>query len=240
MSSRDAVASQFMSISGASVTVANDYLKRTGYHLDRALDLYFSSAPAAGGKSRATLEKFFREICPPGESAIEGDSLMGLIENCGSDPCDLVWLAIAYHCNAKKAACFTLDEWIQGMRALELTSLASLKKALPELRKRVTARGEEARNIYRFSFIYSLDEAVRNLKVEDALMLWDLLLKPLNWPLYDRWIAFISSKVSVVTKDNWNLIYELATTVKADLSNFDAAGAWPVMIDDFVELVKST
>ena len=219
--------------------MANEFLKKTGYSLERALDRYFNSnASAASTKTRQSLDKFFREICRPGESTIEGDSLMALIENCGSDPSDLVWLAIAYHCKAKKAACFTLDEWIHGMRALNLTSLAGLKKALTEIRTRSFAGGEETRNIYRFAFTYSLDEGVRNLRLEDALMLWDLLLKPLNWPLYEAWVKFVTGKVSVtvVTRDTWNLIYELATTVKADLSDFDASGAWPVMIDEFVEV----
>ena len=238
MSSRDAVASQFVGVTGESVSVASDFLKRTGYNLERALDAYYNS-PASATKSKSVLQKFFREVSK-GASVLAGETLIDLISGCDSEPTDPVWLAVAQHCGAKEAGSFALEEWIQGMRSLNISSLADLKKALPELRKRATGVGQDARNVYRFAFTYTLDPGVRNLKLEYALALWELLLQPLQWPLYSRWIDFISSRGGVVTKDTWNLVYELATTVKSDLSDFDSAGAWPVTIDDFVDAVKAS
>ena len=238
MSSKDAMASQFVARTGASVASASEYLKKTGYYLERAIDLYYNN-PANANKSKVVLEKFFREVAK-GEATLYGDNLIDLITGCNSDPSDPVWLAVAQVCGAKEAGSFTLDEWAHGMRALSVSNLAELKKALPDLRKRATGRGQDARNVYRFAFTYTLDPGVRNLKLEDALALWELLLEPLAWPLYGRWVAFISNRGAVVTKDTWNLVFELATTVRPDLSDFDPSGAWPVTIDEFVEAVKTT
>ena len=64
---------------------------------------------------------------------------------------------------------------------------------------------------------------------------WKLLMRE-HFPLLDAWISFVERRCkNIVLKDTWIMLYDLATQVKPDLSNYDINDAWPVLIDEFVE-----
>uniref|UniRef100_A0A8C5ADW8 DCN1-like protein n=1 Tax=Gadus morhua TaxID=8049 RepID=A0A8C5ADW8_GADMO len=46
------------------------------------------------------------------------------------------------------------------------------------------------------------------------------------------------SKYKVINKDQWCNVLEFSRTINLDLSNYDEDGAWPVMLDEFVEWYK--
>uniref|UniRef100_A0A3B3RLF7 DCN1-like protein n=1 Tax=Paramormyrops kingsleyae TaxID=1676925 RepID=A0A3B3RLF7_9TELE len=46
------------------------------------------------------------------------------------------------------------------------------------------------------------------------------------------------SKYKVMNKDQWCNVLEFSRTINLDLSNYDEDGAWPVLLDEFVEWYK--
>ena len=76
---------------------------------------------------------------------------------------------------------------------------------------------------------------------QDASELWKLLL-PLygNELLAASWLSYVAehAKKPAISKDVWNMVFDLLQTCKSDMSDFDEEGAWPLMIDDFADWMK--
>lgn len=59
------------------------------------------------------------------------------------------------------------------------------------------------------------------------------------WPLFPVFHQFLEqSKYKVINKDQWCNVLEFSRTINLDLSNYDEDGAWPVLLDEFVEWYK--
>lgn len=60
-----------------------------------------------------------------------------------------------------------------------------------------------------------------------------------NWPLVEMFSTFVDqSKYKVINKDQWSNILEFSRTISQNLDNYDVDGAWPVMLDEFVEWMR--
>ncbi|GIL70323.1 hypothetical protein Vretimale_3444 [Volvox reticuliferus] len=93
---------------------------------------------------------------------------------------------------------------------------------------------------YRFVFHVCREFGKRNLQMNMAVAAWRLIL-PGRFRLLERWCSFAAaSSVLVVTQDLWRQVLDFSRTVHEDLSNFDSAGSWAVLLDEFVEDMRTT
>uniref|UniRef100_A0A8C4SKN6 DCN1-like protein n=1 Tax=Erpetoichthys calabaricus TaxID=27687 RepID=A0A8C4SKN6_ERPCA len=67
-----------------------------------------------------------------------------------------------------------------------------------------------------------------------------VLNEPTNFKLIYRYAFDFArqSKYKVINKDQWCNVLEFSRTISLDLSNYDEDGAWPVLLDEFVEWYK--
>ena len=126
---------------------------------------------------------------------------------------DIVVIVIAQYMDAKFMGEFTWPEFEKGCKDLACDSVQSWTKILPRLR-------EEFKNatkflaIYKYAFNFAQEKGKRNVDVELACGLWDLLVGPVKCEFLQKWKTFLTGKferneILVVTKDTWDLFHDL-------------------------------
>lgn len=136
---------------------------------------------------------------------------------------------------------FKKEEFIQGLKALGCDSMQKLKNKLSDMR-RVLADARQFKGIYNYVFGFSREVGCRNLNIDVAIALWRLLLGE-KFPMVERWIAFLEArgKRHDVSKDTWEMLLDFLEIVqKEGLQGYDPNSAWPVLIDEFVEVLSKS
>ena len=133
---------------------------------------------------------------------------------------------------------FKWDEFKKGCSKLGCDSIDSWKKAVPKLNQEVSSEAK-LHELYKFSFSFAQDKGKKNVDVELACSLWDLLIGQ-RCGFLNKWKAFCMQKyesnvLRVITRDNWDLFWDLIKATRGDMRNFEDDGAWPALIDEFVE-----
>lgn len=159
-------------------------------------------------------------------------------EDIGVEPENIVMLVLAWYLGAANMGFFTKEEWLGGMTSLQCHSTERLQSKLEYLRNELND-AVIFKNIYRYAFDFARDKDQRSLDIDTAKAMLALLLGR-TWPLFPIFNQFLEqSKYKGMNKDQWYNVLEFSKTIKADLSNYDEDGAWPVLLDEFVEWHKS-
>jgi DCN1-like protein 4/5 len=155
-------------------------------------------------------------------------------EDIGVEPENIVMLSLAWKLEAKQMGFFTMAEWLKGMTDLQVDNIPKLQSKLDYLRS-LLRDGPTFKSIYRYAFDFARDKDQRSMDIETAKAMLALLLGK-NWPLFSYFHQFLEqSKYRVINKDQWCNVLEFSRLINPDLSNYEEDGAWPVMLDEFVE-----
>ncbi|XP_038817262.1 DCN1-like protein 5 isoform X3 [Salvelinus namaycush] len=150
----------------------------------------------------------------------------------------IIMLVIAWKLEAPNMGFFTKEEWLKGMTLLQCDCIERLQGKLDYLHNHLNDT-IIFKNIYRYAFDFARDKDQRSLDMDTAKSMLALLLGR-TWPLFPVFNQFLEqSKYKVMNKDQWFNVLEFSRTVSTDLSNYDEDGAWPVLLDEFVEWQKA-
>lgn len=174
------------------------------------------------------------------EDAINEDGILKFCEDIGVDPQDVIVLVIAWKMEAAYMCAFTRKEWMAGMEAMDVDSVAKLKAKLPQLREDIVS-DRSFKKFYNFCFGFSKEPGQKSLSIDIATAMWELLLSPQYPKLTEQWLAFLSEMTPVkgVTRDTWDLLLDFFAKVKDSYANYDENEAWPVLIDDYMTWIES-
>lgn len=183
---------------------------------------------------------WFREYTTPDDPETLGpEGMEKFCEDIGVEPENVVMLVLAYRMQARQMGFFTQEEWVRGLTELQCDSIAKVQARLDHL-KLLLNDPTHFKHIYRYAYDFARDKDQRSMDMETAKAMLGLLLGK-HWPLYSHFSHFLDqSKYKVINKDQWCNILEFSRTINMDLSNYDVDGAWPVMLDEFVEWLKQT
>jgi len=77
---------------------------------------------------------------------------------------------------------------------------------------------------------------MKQIEMESACALWEMLLSS-RCTFVKEWINFLQTEkksLNAVTRDTWNLFFDLVKSTRGDLKNFEDDGAWPSLVDAFM------
>lgn len=177
-------------------------------------------------------------------------------------------LILAWQMQAKEMAKISKDEWVKATESLKISSLSQLTIALtdlenllilgkPSLKKSAKkdqdpydrtlyySYADDAKaafqKFYMFCFSLAKPEQSRNIDMETSMAFWSVLLTP-HYPVMKEVLQFITERQGTyraANKDLWSMMLEFCVTVKPTLQDYEADGAWPTLLDDYVAWKKS-
>ncbi|XVF14277.1 hypothetical protein REPUB_Repub09cG0044900 [Reevesia pubescens] len=93
----------------------------------------------------------------------------------------------------------------------------------------------EFSHFYDFVFFMCRENGQKNITVSRAVGAWRLVLAG-RFRLLNQWCDFVEkNQRHNISEDTWQQVLAFSRCVHESLEGYDPEGAWPVLIDDFVE-----
>ncbi|AOW07726.1 defective in cullin neddylation protein 1 [Yarrowia lipolytica] len=225
-----------MTFTGSKEKTARDALEKFDWNVEVAID-HILNTPQV---DLSGASKVFDKYRNADSDEIDLDGTIQYITDLGLSLEEPTVLAVAMTAGSPSVGTFTRKPFVEGWAAIGGDTLPAQQKLCRSFAESMTSLNADFQKIYKFTYGFLLQEGQRVLPQETAVDYWRLLLTG-KYEHLDKWLSFVTEKYKRnISRDAWNMLYEFMLFQAKDpsLESYDEDGAWPSVIDEYVEFLK--
>eukprot|EP01123_Difflugia_compressa_P008213 TRINITY_DN2395_c1_g1_i1.p1 TRINITY_DN2395_c1_g1~~TRINITY_DN2395_c1_g1_i1.p1 ORF type:complete len:253 (+),score=27.97 TRINITY_DN2395_c1_g1_i1:54-812(+) len=230
----------FASFTGSSEARSLTYLKRFKWDVEAAVNDYFQNPPPLEKQKydERAIESLFDTYAGKGGTIIGETGLENFFNDINVDLSDMMSLAISWQLRAKTIGSFSKEEFVNGFKRLNCATISDIKNQVKTLKTELQDdKVFKEFYLYVFDFAKGPHENKRVLELEIAIVMWETVLVN-RFKYLPEWVAYVREvHAKPINRDTWSLLLDFSRI--NFLEDYDTEGAWPSLIDEFVEYVKS-
>uniref|UniRef100_A0AC35UI45 Defective in cullin neddylation protein n=1 Tax=Rhabditophanes sp. KR3021 TaxID=114890 RepID=A0AC35UI45_9BILA len=187
----------------------------------------------------------FKSLSDDTPDKLGPNSIQRFLEAFNYDETDRRVLIFAWLANAEIQCEFSMAELEMVFKKLKVANMQDLQRNLDRINNQLD-RPEDKVNfdsLYEFTFLFAKTTPnQKGLNAEVAIAYWKILYKTNNasYGIVQKWFEFLGDvNQKYISRDTWNLFNSFTRVINADFSNHSSNDSWPVLIDEFVDYVRS-